>query len=301
MATTLIIGASGNIGGHVVRHWFGLRPDNSLRLISSREDGCAALASQFASAEVMQANLYDVESLAPAVSGVERIFMNVPDMLDERRATPNLIHALEQAGTDPHILRFCSYPPHKEFSGLTPLTQASGIGAAKHYIAKQALLASKFKTTLLNAPCWFMTNLSWLSAQAIRDQQCLNIPHPHSTPWISPNDIGEAAARLLVKNRQELEPEYIITGPEIFDFRSVAALMSGIFDQQISYDSNPEIFRRYFGDMTDVMVEYFENSKTDYGVIEPTDTLGSILGRAPETLAAWLKSNAASFIGESRC
>lgn len=297
MSATLIIGASGNVGGHVTRHYLGSRPVESVRLISSREEGCAALASEFPAAEIVEANLYDVESLLPAVTGVEQIFMNVPDMLDERRATPNLIRALEQTGANPHILRFCAYPPHKAFSDLTPLTQASGIGAAKHYIAKEALLGSQFKTTLLNAPCWFMTNLLWLSGEAIRRQQCLNIPHPHSTPWISPNDIGEAGARLLAQNSQDLAAEYIITGPEVFDFASVAALMSGIFDQQISYDSDPEIFRRYFGDMTDVMVEYFENSKSDYGVIEATDTLATLLGRAPETLAAWLKSNTASFLG----
>ena len=297
MSATLIIGASGNIGGHVTRHYLGSRPTETVRLISSREAGCAALASEFPAAEIVEANLYELESLVPAVTGVERIFMNVPDMLDERRATPNLIRALAQTGTTPHILRFCAYPPHKAFSDLTPLTQASGIGAAKHYIAKEALLESQLKVTLLNAPCWFMTNLLWLSGEAIRRQQCLNIPHPHSTPWISPNDIGEAGARLLAKTSQDLETEYIITGPEVFDFASVAALMSSIFDLQIRYDADPEIFRRYFGDMTDMMVEYFEHSKADYGLIEATDTLAMLLGRAPETLAAWLKTNTANFLG----
>ncbi|MGR8947797.1 MAG: NmrA family NAD(P)-binding protein [Gammaproteobacteria bacterium] len=295
MAETLIIGASGNIGAHVTKHYVDRRGAGSLRLMSSRADGCIKLRDDFPGAEIFEASLYDLESLLPVVEHVERIFMNVPDMLDERRATPNLIAALQQTGVNPHILRFCAYPPHKGFKDLTAITQASGIGAAKHYIAKEALLNSPFATTFLNAPCWFMTNLAWLSADAVREQQCLNIPHPHETPWISPNDIGEAGAELLLRDANTVEEEYIITGPEVLDFASVAALMSSTFGRQIRYDSDVEIFRRYFGDMTESMVEYFAHSKIDYGSIEPTSTLREILGRPPETLAAWLKDNRAAF------
>lgn len=295
MATTLIIGATGNIGYETARHFLAKSPARDLRLISSRADGCTHLRAQFPNVEVIEADLYQQDSLLPALEGIERIFMNVPDMLDERRATPNLLTALDATNSAPHILRFCAYPPHKTFEELTPITQASGIGAAKHYIACEALLASGRPLTMLNAPCWFMSNLTWMSAEAVRNEGCLNIPHPHTTPWIAPADIGEASANLLLEKTENLRKEYIITGPELFDFPSVAALMSATFASEIRYDSSPQIFRRYFGDMTDAMVEYFEHSKIDYGVIEPTDVLPKLLGHAPITLKAWLDANRAAF------
>ncbi len=292
---TLIIGATGNIGGLTAGHLIAKSTAVDLRLISSRAEGCEALRESFPQAEVLEANLYHEQTLLAALDGIDRIFMNVPDMLDERRATPNLISALASLKRRPHILRFCAFPPHKSLQDLTEITQASGIGAAKHYIAKQALDASGLDVTFLNAPCWFMTNLPWLSADALRDFQCLNIPHQHSTPWISPNDIGEAAASLLLDDKNNLDKEYAITGPEVFDFTTVAALMSSIFEREIRYDPNPEIFRRYFGDMTDAMLEYFAHSKIDYGLIEPTNTLEKILKRRPESLASWLRQNKGMF------
>ena len=291
---TLIIGASGNVGG-LTAEYLTAKSTGQLRLISSRDEGSELLREKFPQAEVLQADLYHEQTLLAALEDVGRIFMNVPDMLDERRATPNLISAISSLGTNPHILRFCAFPPHKSLRDLTEITQASGIGAAKHYIAKEALDASELDVTYLNAPCWFMTNLPWLSADALRDYQCLNIPHQHSTPWISPNDIGEAAANLLLKERTKLDKDYVITGPEVFDFTMVAALMSSIFEQEIRYDPNLEIFRRYFGDMTDAMLEYFAHSKIDYGLIEPTTTLEKILKRQPQALATWLRQNREMF------
>ena len=294
--TILVFGASGNIGGATAAAIEAAGAGEQLRLVTHRDDGVAGLAARFPGRDVVAADLFDRDSLQAALAGVDRVFMNVPDMTPEPDATENLVAAVRAASASAFVLRFVAWPPGAALEDLTPVTRDTGIGAAKHIRARPALAGSGLAHAFLNAPCWFMTNLPWMSLAAIRERGELLIPCPHETPWIAPEDIGEAAAAILLRPALQVTgQEYTITGPQMLAFEDVAGILSKLLDREIRYNDNVEDFRAYFGDMTDPMVAYFDNSRKDYAGLRPTDTLAGLLGRAPTPMTDWLAARREMF------
>jgi uncharacterized protein YbjT (DUF2867 family) len=292
----LVYGASGNIGGQVARALAACRPRPELRLLTHRKDAGTELAARIPGAEVAVADLMDTEALAAALAGVDRVFMNVPDMTEEPAATRALLAAAHRQPKPPYILRFGALPPRKKLEELTPATRNTGIGAAKHMRSRLALEADTVPYGILNAPCWFMTNLPWLSGRAIKERNEIVIPGENRTPWIAPADIGAAAAAILTDaSRCRTGVEYTLTGPQELDYAQVADILGGVLGRPIRHNGDVEAFRAYFDDMTDMMVEYFVNSRIDHEHLEPTPTLAELLGRQPTTLAEWLGDNCALF------
>lgn len=294
--TMLIFGASGNIGGATAAAMEAAGAGGQLRLVTHRPEGVAQLAERFPGREVVVADLFDGDSLRAALAGVSAVFMNVPDMTPEPDATANLVAAMKDVAAGAFVLRFGAWPPGFVLEDLTPVTRETGIGAAKHLRSRPVLAASGLAHAFLNAPCWFMTNLPWMSLAAIRERDELLIPCPHSTPWIAPEDIGEAAAAVLLRpNLQVSGREYTITGPQMLTFEQVAQILSRLLGRTIRYNDSVEDFRGYFGDATDPMVAYFDNSRQDYHGMAPTDTLAGLLGRAPTAMTDWLAARRTMF------
>jgi uncharacterized protein YbjT (DUF2867 family) len=296
MQKILVFGATGNIGGATTTALAAKGTEDQLRLASHRPDGRDELASRYPTAGAVAADFGDVDSLVAALNGIERVFMNVPDMTPEPAATENLLTAARGTDRPPIIVRFGAFPPGKTLASLTPATRDIGIGAAKHLRARITLEGSGMPYVILNAPCWFMSNLPWLSGQALRERDEIVIPAQMRTAWIASEDIGEAAAAILT-DAALCQPGRVfdITGPEMLDYDGVAAIMSEVLGRKIRYNGDVEVFRSYFGEMTDPMTDYFENSRHDYDRLQVTDELEPLLGRRPTTLAQWLATQRAAF------
>ncbi|NNM00875.1 MAG: NmrA family NAD(P)-binding protein [Gammaproteobacteria bacterium] len=293
----LIPAATGNVAGACAAYLTGQRPDGALRLTSHREEGCAELRRRFPGAEVMQADFTDATSLAAACDGCHGVFMNVPDMMPEPDATGAMLAALsDTAAPDVFLLRFGAYPTGRTVDQLTPETRDSGIGAAKHLRARAVLERSHIHYVLLNAPCWFMTNLLWLAAPGVRDRDELVIPCRMSTAFIDPRDIGAAAGRIMLDPALRTPGrEHQVNGPEELDFDQVAQALSELLGREIRHNDDLEVFRRYFGDATDMMASYFRHSPADYTATVTTHELDALLGRPPVDLASWLSEHRAAF------
>ena len=293
----LIPSATGNVAGACAAYLTAHAPSARLRLASHREEGCEALRERFPGAEVVRADFGDPASLAAACDGCDGVFMNVPDMMPEPDATGAMLAALtERVRPGALLIRFGAYPTDRTIDQLTPATRDSGIGAAKHVRARALLEASGAYYVLLNAPCWFMTNLLWLAARGVKERDELVIPCQMRTGFIDPRDIGAAAGRIMLDPALQVSgTEHQINGPEELDFNQVADAIGSVLGRRITHNEDLEVFRGYFGDATDMIASYFRYSPEDYTSTPITDQLATLLDRPPVDLHHWLQEHRAAF------
>ena len=294
--TILIFGASGQVGDAAAASVVMAGQAGSLRLITHRAEGVDDLRTLYPGAEVVVADYLDPETLRTAFAGIDRIMMNVPDFMPEPDATRNVVTAALACDPVPFVLRFGAYPPGKVLDDLTPATRELGVGAGKHLKSIPVLKASGVPHAVLNAPAWFMSNLTWMAAQGIRERGEMVIPVPRETPFIAPEDCGAAAAAILLDDSRCLNgAEYTIQGPEWLTFDDVAAKLTEILGKPVSYNDDTDIFRSYFGDMSDTLIEFFTESLVDYEGCTFKNDLPALLKREPTTLATWLEDNQGAF------
>jgi uncharacterized protein YbjT (DUF2867 family) len=300
MSKVLILGATGNIGGLTIATLTEHHPEVSLRLASSRQPGRDKLRELYPAAEIVSADWLDLDSLIPAVAGVDKLFIVTPDFLtDETAVTPNLIRAVRVTGRMPLIVRLIAIPPGLTAQKLTPEVVATRCGAALHTIAKPLLDTSGLPVTYINVPCWMMFNLPWFLANEIRTNKRLAMPESSDAPrqWISEHDVAAVAAKVLAEDPQlHAGKEYIINGAERYDYRQQADLLSEVLGERIAYVDDDRALREVMGPCFDAVMVYFtQHEARDYREVRPTDTVLRLLGRPPVTLREYVSANKSLF------
>jgi uncharacterized protein YbjT (DUF2867 family) len=300
MTKVLILGATGNIGGLTAQALAIEYPDVKLRLTSSRDAGCDLLRALHPQAEVLKADWYDPSTLPAAFEGIDKVFIVSPDFYtDESIVTPNLIHAIKQAGSISQVLRFISLPPGLTAEQLAPEILATHCGANLSVIAKPLFDASGLPMTYLNGASWFMFNVAWFMAAEIKENRRLAMPvGTHASRlWLSENDIATAAAKILATEASaHIGQEYLITGTERIDFAELAELMSEVIGEKVALVDDDKPLRAAFGEAFDLLMTYFRHETRDYVDIPVTDTFEQLIGRPPLSLRDYLTANRELFI-----
>lgn len=292
----LILGATGNVSRAIADTLSAEYPEIALRLASSRAEGCAALARRYPGAEIVQADYYRADTLRSALAGAHKVSVVAADATDERRATPNLVDAVDAADGVLQIMRLLAYPPGRCYEDLPSELKASGMGPAQHLTAKAILQESGLPVTFVNATAWYMSNLPWLTGAGIREHHQLALPYPREVTWLDPREIGEAMARLLAADAaSQIGREYLLTGAERLSFQDAARALSEVLGFEVAYTEDPAPFRRTFGDMADAFLEFFRVDQHAYDDTEITDTMERLLGRPPKPLHVWIREHARQF------
>ena len=78
MTTILVTGATGTVGTHLIRELSG----HPVRVRAFVRDPRAA-AAKLPDAELVAGDLYDTDSIARAMTGVDRLFLSAPDSPDK--------------------------------------------------------------------------------------------------------------------------------------------------------------------------------------------------------------------------
>lgn len=299
MANILILGATGNLGPLVSARIASDYPSAHLRLASSREEGLAKLREANPTAEVVQADWYDKDSLVRAMQGIDRVFVVVPDFAtDESRLTPNIIAAAKESGGIKQILRLIALPPGLKSSDLSPDVMDTHCGAAIHSLAKEQLDASGLPVTYLNVACWIMFNVPWFLADEIKASRRLAMPAAADAPrrWVAEDDIATVAAKLLTDDpAQHVGREYLMTGAEQYTFPQVAELLTDVLGEKVEYADDDGGLRAAMGDMFDKTMTYFSHETRDYRDVPANDVLQSLTGKKQATLREYLESNKSLF------
>ena len=214
MEKILVTGATGHTGSLIVEQ---LRArDVDVRALVRDHSQAALLRKQGVDAVV--GDLDDVESLAPAMAGVDRIYLvtwNGPTAEQQRK---NVVDAAKRAGR-PHIVVGGALGPRSR------ITQQ--IDAANEYLKESGL-----PWTILK-PTFFMQNVLAAKASIAQGQLYWDLGDGR-LPAIDVRDIADCAVAVLT-GQGHVGQTYTLTGPEAISFHEMAAILSKDLGREVRY------------------------------------------------------------------
>jgi uncharacterized protein YbjT (DUF2867 family) len=258
MTTVLVTGASGNTGSALVP---ALRKAG-VEVRAFVRDEAKAQALKDVGAEIVVGDLDRPETIAPAVEGVDKIYLLTWNGPTQAQQVENVLKAATKAG-NPHIVRHSMW------------------GSEKSRIIKQgdqaekAVMSSGLPWTLLK-PTFFMQNTMMAAQTIMSDGVIYWDVGDGKISMIDVRDIVDAAAAVLTGSGHEGK-SYILTGPEAISFHDVAATFSQVLGKDVQYVSVPgeaslksmvsmgfpEWIARGYGELMQGFSEGFASTTTD--------------------------------------
>lgn len=267
MPTTLVIGATGHIGGELTRLLQASGHTVRQATRTARAPGQVAL------------DLATGVGLDAAFDGVHRAFlMAPPGHAQQHRLLNPAIDTARRAGVQ-HVV----------------LLSAMGANADPSAPMRQAELHLEQSGLAWNIlrPNWFMQNFHtfWLPAIQASGNILLPVGNARGS-FIDTRDIAAVAAALLTGTSLRNQ-DFDLTGPEALDHDQVARILSQAAGRTIGYqDIPPEAMRSALlgaglpADYTEFMLLILGFFKAGYAE-RTTDAVQQITGRAPRTLAQY--------------
>jgi uncharacterized protein YbjT (DUF2867 family) len=235
MTTTLITGATGNVGIETIRCLLREHPECRFTAgVRSIAEGRAVFERERLSGfQLVEFDFERTESIERALHGIHKLFLlRPPQIADVEGVFVPLIAAAKRAGVE-HIV-FLSLQG-VENNSWTP-----------HHKIEAALRASGRAYTFLR-PSFFMQNLSTTLRASIRDRHEISVPAGEGkTNFIDVRDIGEIAAMVLSDpSQRHINQGYELTGNEAYSYHEVAAMLSDEIGVNIVY-SNPSALKFFW-------------------------------------------------------
>ena len=281
----LVTGATGHVGRELVRELDAT--GTAFRILVRDPARAVGLPER---AERVIGDLDTPATLAPALDGVQQLFLLVPGIGIEH--TEHAIAAAKAAGVR-RIVYLSSY--------AVTGNPVPAMGRW-HYQREQLIRDCGIPATFLR-PCGFMTNaFDWLPA--IRaGGYVLDPAGPGRYAPIDPADIAAVAA-LALTGDGHAGREYVLTGEETFTVAEQVAVLSAAtgLDIKVREPATPdETVRARFPNgappaLADAILEGFALLRADTTGLR-TDTVRRLLGRGPRTFAGWCARHAGVFRG----
>ncbi len=215
--TVLVTGASGNVGRSVVA---GLLDRGMDVRTADHEPSRPAVDGVPGSVHL---DLTDPATFAPALDGIDRVFLVRPPAIARVSGTINpFIDAAAAAGVG-----------HVVFSSVAG---AEDNRIVPHHRIETHLIASGLAWTMLR-PGFFAQNLATAYRTDIVDHDRIYLPAgAGQVAFIDTRDLGELAAMVLTDPGPHAGRGYTLTGPGAVTFTEVAELLSGVLGRPIRYE-----------------------------------------------------------------
>jgi uncharacterized protein YbjT (DUF2867 family) len=275
----LVTGATGNVGGHVVRAL--TRRGVPMRALV-RDPGKAA---RVLGPEVETAS----GDLAAALAGTDRLF-------------------LACGNTEGQIEYECAVIDAAAAAGITRVVKLSGPDASAgspliferwHAEIERHLAASGLPNVRLR-PRTFMTNLLAYARTVAQSGMIFAPAGPAAISFVDPRDVAGAAVECLTGDGHEGRI-YTLTGPEAVTYDGVARELSVATGRAVTYvHVNDEDARKaMIGDglppmLADAIVAIFASQRAG-SMTGTTDAVRDLTGREPRTIARFARDHAAMF------
>ena len=286
--TMLVTGASGHLGGAIVRHLLdSLRvPAERLIVTTRNPDALADLASR--GVTVRSADFDQPDTLAAAFTGADRLLLVSTDALMEPGKRLTQHRAAVQAAIEAGV-------KHVVYTSL-PSTDTSRVSfAPDHWGTEQALSASSLGWTVLRN-AWYFENLAYSLPGALASGEWATSAGDGRIAYIARDDLARAAAVALASD-DATNRVLTLTGTQAYTARDIAARVSTLTGKLLSVvDITPaqqvEGLRAHR--LPPVLADVFASfdvatAAGDLG--EVTDDYAQLTGQSPTTLDAWLPAN----------
>jgi uncharacterized protein YbjT (DUF2867 family) len=293
-APILVTGATGNVGGAVVRTL--LDAGMPVRaLVSSPGSARDQISSRSPLLTIVNFDFENPQTFASAFSGGIALFLMRPPAIGNAQTITQAVDAAHQCGVRQVVFLSVQGAEHN------PLIPHHAI--EKHL---QALATSDntMRYTLLRA-AFFMQNLSTTHAADIRELSEILVPAGHGrTAFVDARDVGAAAAEVLMGRAPTpfASGAYELTGREAFTYDEVAAMLSVECGREIHY-RRPSLLRFYRAmrrrgharGFVAVMMALYSTARLGLAAHLSGD-LELLLGRAPRTLRQFIAESVGAFL-----
>jgi uncharacterized protein YbjT (DUF2867 family) len=277
--TILVTGATGNVGGHVVR---ALARRGVPARVFVRDAGRAARVLG-PDVELAVGDFADQGSLDRALKGADRLFLacgNIPGQIDFECAA---IDAAADAG----ITRIV------KLSGPDAAVDSPLIFERWHGAIEQHLAGSGLPRVLLR-PRTYMTNLLAYARSVVQTGMLFAPAGAAQISFVDPRDVAEVAAETLTDAGHDGRT-YTLTGPEAITFERVANEIGAALGRPVPYvnvgddDARQAMVSDGLPPMVaDAIVAIFASQRAG-SMADTTDTVRALTGREPRGIAAFAR------------
>ena len=210
----LVTGATGNIGGGIVR----LLKEKNADFIAGRGsrsvDGVDSVSLDFA----------DTQSLEAAMQGISTLFMvlaNHPDMLTWGK---NVIDTAKKCGIK-HIVR----------SGGSLADSDSSIGVRKVLAETDRYLKESGIDYTITAPNFFMQNFINFHGEDYKNGAIYLSAGDGKVAWVDVRDIAAVNAEVLINPEKYRNQTLLVTGAKALSYSEAVAVMNDVLGKDVKY------------------------------------------------------------------
>jgi uncharacterized protein YbjT (DUF2867 family) len=275
----LVFGATGNVGGAVVRELAGAGAE--VRAVA--RDPQRASASLPTGVEVVAGDMGDVATLRPALAGAEAAFL-----MSGYEGTDALVAEMPAAGVQRVALLSSSAAPTGDLSNAV---------ARYHILSERAVRDAGVGSTFLR-PNSFMTNtFQWIPQ--LQQGDVVRAPFADvAIATIDPADVAAVAARALLS--PGLEGQSLrLSGPEALRPADRVRILGAALGRELRLEATPndvarkEMTESMPAEYVDAFFSFFVDGTVDETTVHPT--VGEVLGREPRSFAEWVAEHRARF------
>ena len=284
----LVTGASGNVGGAVVRSL--IAAGMPVRAAGTTP---AALERMFRGVDVVHLDFHTPSTFGPALRGVGGVFLLRPPRIATVGPTLNaLVDVAGQMGVD-----------HVVFSSVTG---ADTNRVVPHHRVETHLQASGLSWTILR-PGFFAQNLADAYRRDIVGDDRIYLPAGRGrVAFIDVRDLGDVAATVFADPAAHRSAGYTLTGSQAVDFEEVAAVLTRELGRPIRYEPAGVLayLRHLKGQglpAPQVLVQAILHTGLRRGQAQGVDpTLAALLGHSPRTLAQYVHDHRTTWSAPAR-
>jgi uncharacterized protein YbjT (DUF2867 family) len=275
----LVTGATGNVGGEVVRALV----DGGAEVRGLSRDASRARPDMPAGATAVAGDLNRPETLTGPLEDVRAAFL-LPGYAD----MPGVMAEVKRAGVDRVVL----------LSGSAVLATDTGNAISRYMIDSEAAVRESGVPWTILRPVGFMSNtLRW--APPLRAGDVLRAPFAGvRVANIDPRDIGAVAAAALLSSGHE-GSAYSLTGPESLLPADRVEILAKVLGRDLRFAAQPndearaEMSAAMPAEYVEAFFSFYAVGTLDESAVLPT--VEEIIGRPPRTFEQWATAHAAAF------
>ena len=287
MTKILVTGATGNVSSQILQHLLdrGTAP-SSLR--AGVRDPAKAQSLADAGVEVVRYDHDEPATLAAAFDGVDRAFLLIPFVPGFAELGAQAVDAAKAAGVK-HVVKLSAFGADA----------SSDFWLAKNHGQSDEAVANSGLGYTIIRPTFFQDNILNFSGDTLESQSTFyGASGDQPVAYVSSNDVAAVAAEVLLHPDAHAGKTYDLTGGEAVTNAELAALLGKVAGKPITYtdltldqyadgarqNGTPEPYVEAFAGL--------ENIKAQGWAAPVSPHVQQVLGRVPESYAAFLERNA---------
>ncbi|MER5176172.1 MAG: SDR family oxidoreductase [Candidatus Nitrosocosmicus sp.] len=293
MNTILVTGATGTVGGEVVKQLASSSLGHEVVRAGVHSPNKADKLKQYKTVEIVNMDYNKPETITTALQDIDELFWLTTLTPNTTQISSNLIKEANKNYVK-HIVKLSVMGADTE-----PITTISRLHRQEEKIIEESGIPYTFLR-----PVGFMQNFINFFGQTIKNQNTFYLPAGDGkVSFVDVRDIASVAVQTLVANddNQHTGKAYGITGDELLSYEQVAEILSKEVGKKINYvNISDEDARKSMKSMgmedwlIDGMMELYNGIRGGHASLT-TNTVEQILGQKPISFSQFAKDYAEFF------